>query len=164
MKQKIINKIIKIYEIVTHFFIVDLFQLLLLLIRLWIANIFLRSGLLKITDWETTLQLFELQYKVPYMNYKDAAIIATIFELFSPVLIIFGFMSRIAVIPLIVMTIVIQLNVFHLSIHYYWLFLMFTILLYGPGNISIDYLLRERFIERFEKEKAGKISKKVKKA
>ena len=40
---------------------------LLLLARLWVAAVFLRSGWLKFTAWDSTLYLFEFEYQVPLL-------------------------------------------------------------------------------------------------
>jgi len=49
----------------------------LLVVRLWIAEIFFMSGLTKIKSWTTTIALFEDEYKVPLLSAEFAAYIAT---------------------------------------------------------------------------------------
>jgi putative oxidoreductase len=39
--------------------------LVLLLFRLWVANVFFKSGLTKLDDWDTTVLLFTEEYHVP---------------------------------------------------------------------------------------------------
>ena len=34
-------------------------------IRLWVANVFWKSGLTKLQSWDTTVALFESEYHVP---------------------------------------------------------------------------------------------------
>ena len=46
---------------------------LLLLARLWVATIFLRSGWLKLTAWDSTFYLFEFEYQVPLLPWQWAA-------------------------------------------------------------------------------------------
>ena len=41
--------------------------LLLLFCRLWVAWVFFNSGLIKISSWDSTLYLFELEYQVPIL-------------------------------------------------------------------------------------------------
>ena len=120
------------------------FSILLLFIRLWIAKIFWLSGLNKISDWPSTLYLFEYQYKVPIIPPEIAAYIAAFFELSCPILLTVGFLSRIAAIPLICMTLVIQFTYLSMPEHVYWLILLSVIVLKGPGYISIDYWLRNK--------------------
>ena len=57
----------------------------LLFIRVYVAWVFLKSGMHKIGDWELTLTLFEYEYNVPLLNYELAAYLATFGELVFPV-------------------------------------------------------------------------------
>ena len=45
----------------------------LLYLRLYVAWVFLKSGMHKIGDWETTLLLFEYEYAVPLLPFELAA-------------------------------------------------------------------------------------------
>ncbi|MFT6220194.1 MAG: putative oxidoreductase, partial [Rickettsiales bacterium] len=86
--------------------------LLLLVIRLWIANIFLKGGLTKISNIDTTILLFEYEYALPIISPIFAAYSAIIFEIGCSVFLALGLFTRLAALPLIVMTLVIQLLVF----------------------------------------------------
>ena len=50
---------------------------LLLFFRVYVAWVFLKSGMHKIGDWELTLTLFEYEYQVPLLGYELAAYLAT---------------------------------------------------------------------------------------
>ena len=113
-------------------------DLLLLTMRLWIANVFWKSGLTKLDDWETTLFLFEEEYQVPFISAEFAAYSGTFFELVCPVLLVLGLGTRFAVLPLIAMTAVIQFTYLDHMQHYYWAFLLFTLLAFGAGRASLD--------------------------
>ncbi len=101
-----------------------------LAIRIMIARVFFLAGLTKIRDWENTKLLFEYEYMVPVLPPEIAAYFATFFELGMPVLILFGFLTRFAVIPLFVMALVIQFvlgaaNPAYSNIeHFYWMILL----------------------------------------
>jgi putative oxidoreductase len=122
-----------------------------LLARLWIARVFFLSGRTKIADWESTLDLFREEYKVPLLPVPAAAALGATFELTMPVLLVLGLGARIAVLPLIAMTLVIQFvlgqanpdydNVEHI----YWLFLLGMIAIKGAGPLSLDALIAARF-------------------
>jgi uncharacterized membrane protein YphA (DoxX/SURF4 family) len=56
-------------------------------------------------------------------------------------LIFAGFLTRLSTLPFIAMTIVIQTLVIEHNDHFYWLFLLLTLTIYGAGRLSIDYLL-----------------------
>jgi putative oxidoreductase len=118
----------------------------LLVIRLWIAEIFFTSGLTKIKSWTTTIALFEDEYKVPLLSPETAAYIATFAELVLPVLLIFGLMTPLSALSLIGMTLVIEVFVYpDTTEHYYWLLLLGVLLTHGGGKFGLDYWLLKRF-------------------
>ena len=121
---------------------------LLLFSRLWIAQIFWDSGLSKIQSWDTTVLLFANEYKVPYISPELAAYLTVGAELICPVLLVIGLGTRLAVIPMLVITAVIQLTYLHANEHIYWAFLLGFILCNGPGTISLDFLIRHWFGSR----------------
>ena len=82
--------------------------LLQLALRLWIARVFFNSGLTKIQDWDTTVLLFQEEYKVPLLPPDLAALLGTAFELGMPILLVAGLMTRVAALPLLGMSLVIQ--------------------------------------------------------
>jgi putative oxidoreductase len=120
---------------------------MLLVIRLWMAHAFWVSGVLKISDWENTLYLFTHEFPVPFLPPPVAAIFGTAFELCCPVLLTLGFAARLATLPLLVMTAVINFTYQDATEHYYWAMLLGIILFYGPGKISVDYILSKKFNE-----------------
>jgi putative oxidoreductase len=117
---------------------------LLLIIRLWMANIFWNAGVVKISDWQTTLALFQQEYKVPFIQPDIAAYLTAAVELSCPVLLVLGVATRLATLPMIVMILVIQFTYLNSNEHLYWLMLLGTLLCFGPGRLSLDYLLRRR--------------------
>jgi putative oxidoreductase len=121
-----------------------------LLTRLGVAAVFFKSGLVKIQSWPQTLALFAEEYRVPLIPAELAAPMATFFELACPVALVLGLASRLATLPLIGMTLVIQLFVFPSSWaeHLTWAALLLSILVRGPGILSLDHLVRRHFDER----------------
>ncbi|MDE3036939.1 MAG: DoxX family protein [Pseudomonadota bacterium] len=113
--------------------------------RLWMANVFWKSGILKISDWNNTLYLFTNEFPVPGMPPFLAAVFGTTFELACPVLLTLGLASRFATVPLLVMTAVINFTYDDNIQHYYWAMLLAFILLHGPGKISLDHWIKQRF-------------------
>jgi NADH dehydrogenase/putative oxidoreductase len=109
-------------------------------IRYWIAAIFFASGLTKIADWQSTLFLFEHEYQTPFLPIWFAAGSATVLELAMPVLLIAGLFTRLATLPLIAMTAVIQFTYLDHIDHLYWVLLLGLILTWGPGRFSLDAL------------------------
>ena len=119
----------------------------LLLARIGIAAVFFRSGLTKLDNWTLTVQLFRDEYRVPLLPADVAASMATFSELVFPVFIILGFATRLAALPLLGMTIVIQLFVYPSSWvdHAMWAALLTLLIARGAGAVSLDMLLRRRF-------------------
>jgi putative oxidoreductase len=115
-------------------------SILLITIRIWIAAIFFNSGLTKISNIETTIMLFEYEYDLPIISPIIAAYLATATEIGFSVLIAFGILTRFSSLAFIFMTLIIQFFVFENAEHFYWLFLLSTLFIFGAGKISIDYL------------------------
>jgi putative oxidoreductase len=125
--------------------------LLQLGLRLWVANVFWQSGLTKIASWDTTVALFTDEYRVPLLSPEVAAFLGTGVELVFPALLAFGLGGRLAALVLFGFNIVAvisypDLNEVGLKDHLYWGMLLLVPLLYGPGKISFDHLLRRRFM------------------
>ncbi len=114
-----------------------------LLIRVGIASVFFKSGLVKIKSWDSTVMLFKFEYDVPILGPETAAYIGTIFELGMPILIGIGLFTRLAALPLIGMTLIIEIFVYPLnwSEHLIWFAMLLFLLIRGSGVISIDALL-----------------------
>lgn len=116
--------------------------LLLLIIRLWIANVFWKSGLVKLDDIEGTIYLFQNEYNVPLLPPVFAAYSSMFFELACPVLITLGLAARFAALPLIAMTAIIQFTYDQHTDHFYWAVLLGVILVRGAGFFSVDRIIK----------------------
>ncbi len=119
-------------------------------IRLWLAEVFFRSGLVKMTSWQSTLALFENEYHVPLLPPIAAAYLGTFVELVFPVLLALGLGARFSCIVLFVFNAVAVLSYPDLSEaglkdHYYWGLLLLVPLLHGPGKLSVDLLIARRW-------------------
>lgn len=122
-----------------------------LVIRLYMAHIFFKSGWLKLesflnNDWGSTVFLFEEIHPLPGIPAEIAAIAATAGEIILPVLLTLGLLGRLAAAGLLVMTLIIQFavpaeyGIAHPE-HYYWMMLLAVPLFKGTGRISLDYLI-----------------------
>lgn len=114
-------------------------------VRIFVAMVFWDSGLVKISDFDTTIALFQDEYKVPIIPPFIAAIFSTFFELTCSVLIIIGLCTRLAAIPLLVMTAVIQFTYMQHIEHIYWAIVLTGLILTGAGKISVDYFIARKF-------------------
>jgi putative oxidoreductase len=77
-----------------------------LLLRLYVANVFWKAGLVKIQSWSSTMYMFTEEYKVPLLPPEIAAYLGTGVELFFPVLLAFGLAGRFAAFVLFVFNII----------------------------------------------------------
>lgn len=125
--------------------------LALLGIRLWVANVFWKSGVNKFQSWETTKFLFQYEYKVPLLNPEIAAFLGTATELIFPVLLAIGLGGRLAAIVLFVFNIIAVisypgLNEAGIQQHQLWGLMLLLLACYGPGKLSIDHFIRNRYL------------------
>jgi len=121
-----------------------------LAIRLWVANVFWKSGLTKITSIDTTLQLFRYEYSVPLLPPEVAAYLSMFTELTFSVLLAAGLAGRLSAAALFCVNIVAvisypALEAAGLAQHQLWGLLLLVPLLHGPGKLSLDYLLGKHF-------------------
>jgi putative oxidoreductase len=120
-----------------------------LAVRLYVACVFLMSGLTKLRDWNITLALFENEYHVPVLPSAWAAALGTSAELALPTLLALGLGSRAAAIALFAFNIVAVVSYPDLSDaglkdHMLWGALMLVTFFYGPGRLSLDAWIAER--------------------
>jgi putative oxidoreductase len=122
-----------------------------LVLRLGVALVFWRSGLTKLPFGNiSTLALFQDEYRVPLLPPELAAYLATSIELIVPWLLLVGLGTRLGAAILLGQTLVIQLFVYpeNYPDHLLWAGPLLYLLLRGPGNWSIDRLIRSAFDRR----------------
>ena len=121
-----------------------------LLIRLWIANIFWKAGMVKIASWDSTLYLFQYEYQVPLIPPELAAYLGTGVELSMPILLALGLGTRFSALVLFVFNIIAvvsypTLNEIGIKDHQYWGLLLLLPLFHGAGKLSLDYFVAKHF-------------------
>ena len=116
-------------------------SVLQLMFRIAIAAVFWSSGLTKIASWDTTVALFRDEYMVPLLPPDIAAVMSATFELSCSVLIVVGLATRLATLPLLGMTFVIEVFVYpeYWSMHLMWATVLLFLLTKGPGAVSLDH-------------------------
>ena len=119
-----------------------------LFMRFGMGLVFWRSAQTKLANWDTTLLLFREEYRVPVLPPELAAYLATAVELTAPVLLVLGLGARLGAGAMFAMTLVIQLFVYPQSYpdHLLWAGPLLYLVLRGPGTLSIDHLVRRRFV------------------
>ena len=129
-------------------------SLLLLGTRLYVSWQFLKSGWLKAADWETTLFLFEEEYRTPLLSPAVAAAAGTVGELLFPALLVAGLLGRYAAAGLFAVNVIAVVSYTHVLLtagfeaalgqHYLWGFMLLVLVVLGPGRWSADALLGGR--------------------
>jgi len=124
-------------------------SLLALLARAAIAAIFWRAAATKLANFDLTIALFQDEYlrNLPFLPAAPMAYLATGVEIAMPALIVTGLMTRLAALPLLGMTLFIQIFVYPTSWpdHLIWATLLGFLLARGAGLVSIDALLTRYF-------------------
>ena len=108
------------------------------LIRAWLAQSFLRLGILKSTDPEPTVWLFTFVQPIPGFTPETAATILTAIELVAPVLLLLGLSSRLAAFALLLSAALLHKAYPAVPDHLYTMLLLAITVIRGPGQISLD--------------------------
>lgn len=127
--------------------------------RVYVADVFIRSGWLKITSWDQTVELFTSEYHVPVLPPEAAAIAGTFGELFFPSLLLIGLYGRIGALGTFAVNAMAVIAYSHVLLsegfeaaigqHILWGVLTLGLTVFGPGIISVDaWLQRSREIAK----------------
>jgi putative oxidoreductase len=124
-----------------------------LAVRAVLFRVFFYAGMVKVADWNGTLQLFHFEYAVPLLPYAVAAAMAAADELICSTLLLFGLGSRLAALPLLAQALVIQFSLgatnaaYNSLEHFLWMALLLVVIARGPGRLSLDHWLRRRLLD-----------------
>lgn len=129
-------------------------------VRLYLAHIFWKGGMVKLSSWMSTVMLFTMVYDVPVLPPEIAAYLATAIELGGSFLLAIGLAGRWAALWLFGLNIVASLTYGQLSEaalqeSFYWGVLFLYLVLHGPGLISVDALIGHLIRRRQSKSGAG---------
>lgn len=128
--------------------------LMLLALRLWVPWQFFKAGLVKVSDWQSTLWLFEEEYRVPLLPPLVAAAAGTAGELVFPVLLAAGLATRWAALGLSAVNVMAVVAYAHVLLgegfeaalgqHWLWGTVLAVLFVFGPGRWSIDAWIAAR--------------------
>ncbi len=119
-------------------------------LRLYVADVFFKSGLTKIQNWNSTLYLFSDVYQVPLLNTDVAAYMATAGELGLSVLLVLGLFGRFAAAGLFILNAVAAysyssgLSEAGMFQHFCWGTLLAVLLVLSRGKWTLDAWLEKR--------------------
>lgn len=113
-----------------------------LTVRVWLAHVYLVSGSVKLLNWQTALELAAHEYPVSFMSPLHAAYLGVTIEMVGGLLLAAGFLTRYAAVPLLCLTLVIQLAYRAFDTQLFWVAILVWYAVMGAGPLSIDALLR----------------------
>lgn len=130
----------------------------LLFFRLWVAVDFWRAGVVKVSDMNSTITLFQYIYHVPLLPPVIAAYLGTGIELITPWFLGLGLTGRLTAAFLFIYNIIAVISYPALWPHGLWAgfwdgsfidhkvwgLMLLAIVLYGPGKLSLDWFLELR--------------------
>jgi NADH dehydrogenase FAD-containing subunit/uncharacterized membrane protein YphA (DoxX/SURF4 family) len=120
-----------------------------LLLRCWIAAVYFRSGVMKISNFDMTQMLFHAQAAGWPLPPELAARLTILAELACLVFLVLGMGTRVAAIILLGLTAIID-PTYQQSIDLaYYLMVLGLIALHGPGALSLDSLFLRALGRRF---------------
>jgi len=145
----VLSRLARFYYNASHWpeFLAPLLDLAL---RLYVADVFFKSGLTKIKSWDSTLYLFSDVYQVPLLNTDVAAYMATAGELGLSVLLVLGLFGRFAAAGLFILNAVAAYSYYSglseagLFQHFCWGTLLIVLLVLSRGRWAADAWLEKR--------------------
>lgn len=142
-----IQKCVRVYDAFIDFVVKYTQDLLLLILRVYIASIFFQSGWNKFENlweggWFKTVFLFKSVYKLPILSPEVAAVMGTGAELIFSIFLALGIMARVGALGLLGVTAVITFGVRPHFTHEFWALLLGVSFIMGAGKFSFDGWLR----------------------
>src|SRR6266567_3755711 len=110
--------------------------------RIWLAQQFFVSGVIKVTHWDTALELAAHEYPVSWMSPTAAAYTGAAIGIIGPIFLASGLLTRYAALALLVLSLVIQFSYQPFDGQLFWIALFGWYAVAGAGPMSLDQLLR----------------------
>jgi putative oxidoreductase len=125
------------------------YWVLALPLRLAVATVFWNSAMTKLANWNTAVELFAEEYKLPLLPPGLAAVLAVSIELAAPVLLVLGLGTRAVSLVLLAMTAVIEVFVYPQAwpTHIQWAAMLLVLLCRGAGSLSLDRAIARHFMK-----------------
>ena len=123
--------------------------------RWYVSQQFLKSGWLKVSDWQGTLDLFRNEYHVPLLSPVMGAVTGAFGELFFSALLVLGIAGRVGPVGLFAVNLMAVVSYRQVLLadgyeaalgqHILWGFMLAMLAVYGLGAITVDRLVARRF-------------------
>jgi putative oxidoreductase len=118
--------------------------------RVFPAAVFWQSGQTKVAGWHlkpSAIVLFQNEYQLPLIDPTTAAYASAFAEHFFPILLVIGLATRFSALALLCMTAVIEIFVYPFAwpTHGVWATCFLVVIARGPGWLSLDHLIAQRF-------------------
>ena len=110
-----------------------------LVLRLWLAEAYLASGLVKVTNWQTALFLASDEYPVRWLSPVAAAYLGAAIEIAGPLLLAIGLLTRPAALAMMGLAVVSQLNYRAVDTQLLWTALFGWYVVFGASRLSLDH-------------------------
>lgn len=125
------------------------YTLLAIPLRFAVATVFWNSAMAHLANWQSTMYLFETDYRLPFLPPHPAAYLTIVIELSTPVLLVAGLLTRATALVLLGMTTVIEVFIYPQAwpTHIQWAAMLLVLLARGPGALSLDWLVRRRMMD-----------------
>ncbi|EKD44981.1 MAG: hypothetical protein ACD_70C00131G0001 [uncultured bacterium] len=123
-----------------------------LLARIWVAQIFFLSGLVKIQSWQSTVMLFEHIYNVPLLPPELSALLGTAMEIILPIFLLLGLGGRFVILIFFIYNGIAAISYPYLwtaegaaglAQHTDWALLLMLLMFHGSGKLSLDYWIHK---------------------
>jgi|APTNR8051073442_1049403.scaffolds.fasta_scaffold04334_5 NADH dehydrogenase/putative oxidoreductase len=117
-----------------------------LILRVWLAQVFFASGIVKTATWDATVWLYTYEHPVPGLSPNAAAVLGTAIELICPIFLVVGLLTRAAAVPLLLTALFLQVTYKPLDIHLYWMVSLGLVFIRGPRALSLDHLVAPHLV------------------
>lgn len=112
-----------------------------LLVRLLVAQAIFRSGIVKLTDWDTALSLSRFEYPVSWMAPDTAAVVGVLIEVVAPILLLFGLFTRAAALAILLLLAISQTVYIPIDLNLWLIAILGWYVFRGAGGFSFDRAL-----------------------
>ncbi|MEP2102176.1 MAG: FAD-dependent oxidoreductase [Parasphingorhabdus sp.] len=109
-----------------------------LLVRLFVAQAIFRSGVVKLSDWDTALSLARFEYPVSWMAPETAAVVGVTIEIVAPILLLIGLLTREAALAILLLLAVSQVEYVPTDLNLWLIAILGWFVLRGAKGFSFD--------------------------